>query len=172
MATAETPSTSTEPAAVVRRYFEAVAARDLDGMVACWKPGGVENIRGQINTTAPEGVREFFSALFAAVPDFDLRVLDYTAQDDRVVARWEASGTFGGPTPFKGIQPNGRRLALEGCDVLVTADGLIVRNDAYFDGMELGRAIGLMPAVGSKQDKGMKSMVNLQTKLKGLRRKR
>jgi hypothetical protein len=51
-------------------------------------------------------------------------------------------------------------------------DGLIVRNDAYFDSMELGRALGLMPEVGSRQEKGMKVMVNLQTKAKELAKKR
>lgn len=165
MATADTQPASTEPAAVVRRYFEAVAARDLDGMVACWKPGGVENIRGQINTTAPDGVREFFSGLFAAVPDFELRVLDYTAQDDRVVARWEATGTFGGATPFKGIQPNGKRIALEGCDVLVVAEGLIVRNDAYSDSMKFARDIGMMPPEESGPERAMTAAFNLKNRV-------
>ena len=34
-------------------YFEAVAARDIDAMVACWAPGGIENI-------APLGARCVF----------------------------------------------------------------------------------------------------------------
>src|SRR3982751_5191190 len=73
---------------VAKNYFDAIARRDLDAMVACWRPGGREFIRGQIDTTAPDGVREFFSALFAAVPDFDLRVDDMVVQKDRVAVRW------------------------------------------------------------------------------------
>jgi ketosteroid isomerase-like protein len=34
-------------AEVATRYFEALAARDLDAAVALWAPGGVERIVGQ-----------------------------------------------------------------------------------------------------------------------------
>ena len=33
-----------DPTGIAQSYFSAVAARDLDGMVDCWAPGGVENI--------------------------------------------------------------------------------------------------------------------------------
>ena len=32
------------PAKVARAYFDALAARDVDRMAACWAPGGIENI--------------------------------------------------------------------------------------------------------------------------------
>lgn len=167
MATSKTQAdakASADPTAIVKRYFDAIAQRDLDGMVAVWAPGGIEDIRGQIKTTAPDGVREFFGELFAAVPDFELRVLDYTAQDDRVVARWEAHGTFSGTTPFKGITPNGAKIALEGCDVLVVKDGLIVRNDAYSDSMKFARDIGMMPPEASGIERAMFGAFNLKTR--------
>src|SRR5450759_5144828 len=44
---------------VARRYFEAIAARDVDAAVALWAPGGREIVRGQVDVTAPEGVRAF-----------------------------------------------------------------------------------------------------------------
>src|SRR5258705_4673744 len=96
--------------AVATAYFDALTRRDLDAMVACWRPGGRENIRGQVDTTAPDGVRAFFAELFAAVPDFDLRVEDMVVQKDRAVVRLSATRTFAGETPFNGIRPNGARL--------------------------------------------------------------
>ena len=47
------------PRAVARRYFEAIDARDLDAAVALWAEGGRENVRGQLDVLAPEGVRAF-----------------------------------------------------------------------------------------------------------------
>lgn len=138
---------------VAKAYFDAVAQRDLDAMVACWKPGGREFIRGQIDTTAPEGVRGFFGELFGAVPDFDLRVQEMVVEKDRAVVRWRATGTFCGSSPFNGIEPNGARLELEGCDVLRIADELIVSNDAFSDSMAFARQIGMMPAEGSAAEK-------------------
>ena len=46
---------------IARRYFEALAARDLDAAVACWVSGGVDNFVGQLEVTAPDGVRQYFS---------------------------------------------------------------------------------------------------------------
>ena len=36
--------------------------------------------------------------------------------------------------PFQGIEPTGARVELEGIDLLTIEDGLIRRNDAYYDG--------------------------------------
>src|SRR5512142_3366422 len=67
------------PARVGRTYFDAVAARDIDAMVACWAPGGIENIAPVGELTAPDGVGTFFTELFAAVPDQRFEVLDVVA---------------------------------------------------------------------------------------------
>ncbi|MDX6655210.1 MAG: hypothetical protein QOH62_3 [Solirubrobacteraceae bacterium] len=149
--------------AVAKAYFEAVGRRDLDAMVACWRPGGRENIRGQVDTTAPDGVRAFFSELFAAVPDFELRVEDMVVQKDRAVVRWSATGTFAGETPFNGIRPNGARLALEGCDVLQISDGLIDANDAFSDSMAFARQVGMMPPAGSPAEQRLTGLFNRRT---------
>ena len=127
---------------VAKTYFEAIASRDVDAMVACWRPGGREFIRGQVDTTAPDGVRQFFTELFAAVPDFDLQVEEMVVDKGRAAVRWRATGTFGGDAPFKGFEPNGARLELEGCDVLQISDGLIDANDAFSDAMAFARQIG------------------------------
>jgi hydroxyacylglutathione hydrolase len=148
-----------------KAYFDAVGRRDLDAMVACWRPGGREFIRGQIDTTAPDGVRAFFGELFAAVPDFDLQVEDMVVEKDRAVMRWRATGTFGGDTAFGGIEPNGSRIELEGCDVLLITDGLIDRNDAFSDSMEFARQIGMMPPQGSGAEQRLAGLFNRRSRV-------
>src|SRR5262245_15488637 len=157
--------------AVAKDYFDAIARRDVEGMVALWKPGGREFIRGQIDTTAPDGIRAFFTELFGAVPDFDLQVQDMVVDKGRAAVRWRATGTFCGETPFKGLAPNGARLDLEGTDVLQIEDDLIVANDAFSDSMAFARQIGMMPAEGSAAEQRAFSMFNrasrVGTKLAG-----
>ena len=145
---------------VAKSYFEAIAQRDVDAMVELWKPGGREFIRGQIDTTAPDGVRSFFSELFGAVPDFERKVQDMVVEKDRASVRWRATGTFCGESPFKGIEPNGARLELEGCDVLRISEDLIVANDAFSDSMAFARQIGMMPAEGSPAETRAFAMFN------------
>lgn len=157
---------------VAERYFEAIARRDLSAMLACWAPGGREHIRGQVDTTAPEGVRTYFAALFAAVPDFALVVASTTVEDERAAVRWTATGTFDGDAPFNGLRPTGARIALEGCDVLNVRDGLIASNDAYMDSMAFARGIGLLPPDGSTLERGMFGAFNAMTAVRSRLRRR
>ena len=137
------------PEEVVTRYFEALAARDLDAMAACWAPDGYEHIAGQADVVGPEGVRGYFGELFGSFPDFAFRVRRMVAQGDHVTVLWGATATHAGPGTYNGIAPTGKRIELEGIDLLEVRDGLIVRNDAFADGVGLSRQLGLMPEAGS-----------------------
>jgi glyoxylase-like metal-dependent hydrolase (beta-lactamase superfamily II)/predicted ester cyclase len=134
-------------------------------MAACWAPGGLERFVGQQELFAPEGVREYFTALFAAFPDFRFEVLDTTAARTRVAVRWRASGTFAGPGSFQGFAPNGARVEVEGCDVLTIADELIQRNDAYIDNSDVARQLGFLPPAGSAGEARLTRLANLRTRI-------
>ncbi|ADB49510.1 MBL fold metallo-hydrolase [Conexibacter woesei] len=150
---------------VARRYFAAVTARDLDAMVACWKPGALDVLHGQAELIAPDGIRVYFAELFGAFPDFTFEVVSTTSEDDRCAVRWRARGTFAGPGRFQEFEPNGARIAIEGVDVVRVADGLVVGNDAYLDGADVARQIGVLPPRGSGQERSMAKLVNVRTKL-------
>lgn len=156
--------TDAAPEAVARRYFAAVAARDVDAMVACWRPGGLDRLHGQADLIAPEGVRAWFQALFAAVPDAAMEVLSTTTEDDRCAVRWRLTGTFAGPGAWQGFEPTGARLDIQGCDLLTVEDGLVVANEAYTDGMEIGRQLGLLPPRDSGAERRLASLTNLRTR--------
>jgi steroid delta-isomerase-like uncharacterized protein len=152
------------PAKVARTYFDAVAARDVDAMVACWAPGGVENIAPIGQLSVPDGLRAFFTELFAAVPDQKFEVLDLVAARNQAAVRWRSRGTFCGG-PFMGVAPTGSRIDLEGLDLLTVADGLIQRNDAYYDGTQFARQIGMLPPRDSAAERGMTNAFNARTKV-------
>lgn len=152
-----------EVAELARRYFAAVSAHDLDGALACWAPDGVGNLPdGPL--ALPDGYREFFGGVFAAFPDFSLEIHDVVVQDDRCAVRYTLTGTFAG-APFQGLAPTGARVSLDGCDVVRFRDGLIVRNDAFYDQMDLARQLGALPAAGSGQERGMTALINMRTRV-------
>ena len=151
--------------AVATRYFDAVAARDLEAMGACWAPHGVDHLAGQADMVGPEGVRGYFSELFAAFPDFAMTRVQTVVQGDHVAVSWRATGTFMGPGSYHGIQPTGARIELEGADLLRVEDGLIVRNDAFTDGMTVARQLGLMPPKDSPVEQRMTKAFNARTRL-------
>jgi glyoxylase-like metal-dependent hydrolase (beta-lactamase superfamily II)/predicted ester cyclase len=149
---------------VVRRYFDLLSAHDLDGAVACWRPGGVDRLVGQMELIAPDGIRAYFSELFAAFPDFRFEVLDELEAGDRTVVRWRARATFAGPGTFQGFAPNGARIDIEGCDVVSASDGLIDRNDAYTDAFDIARQLGVLPPAGSAAEARLTRLANARTR--------
>ena len=152
-----------ETARVAREYFDAITRHDIDAAVAMWKSGGRENVRSQVDTTAPEGVRAFLSGLIEAFPDFGFTIVETTVQDDRAAVRWEVRAAFTGTT-FQGVAATGAPIFLEGVDVLIMRDGLIVENNAFADGLSLERQLGLMPPDGSGPERAMKGAFNAKTK--------
>jgi glyoxylase-like metal-dependent hydrolase (beta-lactamase superfamily II)/predicted ester cyclase len=150
---------------VAKRYFAALAEQDLDAALACWAPGGIDRFVGQLELTAPDGIREYFSGVFAAFPDFDLEVIEITAYRARAAVRWRARGTFAGPGRFQGFEPNGARIEIEGCDVVTVVDDLIDRNDAYLDSGDIARQLGFLPPVGSRTESRLAALANVRTRL-------
>ena len=75
-ATPEGSIDAEETERVALAYFDALTRRDLETAVTLWKPGGRENVRGQVDTTAPEGVRAFLGGIFGSFPDFEFNVLE------------------------------------------------------------------------------------------------
>ena len=149
---------------IAKRYFAALAAHDLDAATACWRPGAIDRLVGAQELIAPDGIRDYFSTLFAAFPDFDLEVLELTTARHRAAVRWRAQGTFAGPGLFQGFVPNNARIAIEGCDVVTVEDGLIIHIDAYMDSGDIARQLGLLPPAGSLSEARLAKLANARTR--------
>jgi hypothetical protein len=74
-------------------------------------------------------------------------------------------GTFDGG-PFQGIEPTGRVIEIRGIDVMEFEDSLLRYNTVYYDGLSFARQVGLLPAAGSRADRGMLAAFNATTKTK------
>jgi glyoxylase-like metal-dependent hydrolase (beta-lactamase superfamily II)/predicted ester cyclase len=162
-------TTGSEAETVARRYFEAINARDLERAVGMWAPGGREHVRGQVDATAPEGVRDFIGGMLDAFPDLHFEVVSTTTEDQRCGVQWRLSATFAGvggkSIRFNGVAPTGDRIEFEGIDLLTVQDGLIQANDAFSDTMAAPRQLGLLPPQGSAAERRLTGAFNLKTRL-------
>jgi len=149
---------------VARSYFDRVTARDPDGMMEHWEPGGKGTIYGLTELTAPDSYRAWFTSMFAAFPDLDFEVIDVVTEGDTASVRWRASGTFSGDVPFEGVMPTGSQVEMHGCDVLTIRNGKLVRLHAYTSGTEMARQMGLLPPQGSPAERAMYGLFNLKTR--------
>ncbi len=150
---------------IAKRYFAALADHDLDAAVACWRPGGIDRLVGAQELVAPDGIRDYFAALFSAFPDFRFEIVEMTTARSRTAVRWRARATFAGPGFFQGFAPNNAELELEGCDVVSVDDGLIVHNEAFVDSGEVARQLGLLPPTGSAAEARLTKLANARTRL-------
>ncbi len=157
------PSTRT-PAEVARAIFDAVTARDPDGIVAHGAPDSVSDFVAIGEVHGQAAIRDFFRGLFAAFPDFEMTVDRIVADDTAAVVQWHAAGGFTGG-PFQGILPTGRRIEIRGADVMEIDGGVIRHNTIYYDGAGFARQIGMLPAMGSRADRAMVSAFNAKTRL-------
>lgn len=148
---------------VATAYFDAIAARDPEAMVECWAPGGHDHFYGMTTVRAPDGLRDYFGNMFAAFPDFQMRVVDMVAYGEKAAVRWRATGTFTGDVKFEGLSPTGARIDIEGLDLLTIRDGLIRENHAYTNATEMARQLGAMPPAGSLGERAMLGAVNART---------
>lgn len=163
------PAESTEQ--IARAYFERVAARDPDGMMEFWQPGGIGHLHGIVELRASDSYREWFADLFAAFPDMSFEVEEVVADEQRAAVRWRARGTFNGSVPFEGFQPTGAEVEMAGLDLLTIRDGKLTSNQAYTNSIELARQLGALPKQGSAAERAMNGAFNLKTRLvRALRR--
>jgi steroid delta-isomerase-like uncharacterized protein len=148
---------------LARAHFDAVARQDLDQIAADYAPDVVVDFMGNGIRRGRDEVRDFFAGLFGAIPDCEFITDRVIAGDDVAVVEWRLRGTFDGAA-FEGIEPNGRWIDHRGCDVVDFSGELIERITAYQDGMEMARAIGMMPPLDSVPERAMKQAFNVATK--------
>jgi steroid delta-isomerase-like uncharacterized protein len=148
-----------------RSYFEAIARRDVEGVVQHWKEDGVIDLVPIGILRGHEEIAAFFRELFAAFPDAEMTVARVAAGQNEVAVEWRMSAHFTG-APFQGIEATGRPVELRGVDMIEIADGKNVTNTAYYDGMAFARGAGLLPAQDSGAERAMKSAVNAATRLR------
>ncbi len=108
-------------------------------------------------------IKAFFSAQFAAFPDWKFEILELAASGKNAACRWRVTGTFLGPGRFQGLAPTGGSIEMEGCDMLRVEDGQIVENNAYTNGAIIAQQLGLLPAQGSTADRVITGAFNAKT---------
>jgi SnoaL-like polyketide cyclase len=94
-----------------------------------------------------------------------MTVARVAAGQNEVALEWRMSANFTGGS-FQGIEPTGRPVELRGVDIIEIADGKIVSNTAYYDGMSFARGAGLLPAQDSGAERAMRGAVNAATRLR------
>ena len=156
------------PSQLAREAFRVLFdERDLSRMTRFWSDRTVDHFLapGQ-SVRGAQALTQWFRELFDAVPDFRMEILNAFDDGDRqTVVQWRADGTLTG-SPFLGIEATGRRIEIQGVDVMrFDADGKVEENTIYYDGAEFARQAGMLPPRDSAADRLALAGFNAKTRL-------
>ena len=84
---------------------------------------------------------------------------------DVVLWGWYMEGTHRGPLDPPGFAPTGRHMRVDGFDQWTMRDSQIARYRAFYDMNDVARQLGIVPAPGSRAERGMVALQRLQARL-------
>lgn len=111
----------------------------------------------------PRGLQDNVTLYRDAFPDLNIEIEDLVSTDDTVTMRWRASGTHRGE--LMGIQPTGRSSVVTGLALIRFQDGKAVQEHQEWDQVAMLRQLGLLPERDSTQERAMRGLANLRTKV-------
>lgn len=129
---------------LIQRRAESMNQHDLDAALAVFHPHYQDH-----NSPPPgfpsgvEGDKLFFTMLFNAFPDLEIRSEELIAEGDRVVERLTLSGTHKGT--FMGMVPTGKHVTWGFINIYRIVDGKVVELWSEGDHLGLMQQIGLIP---------------------------
>jgi predicted ester cyclase len=129
---------------IVRRFVEEVQSRhNLVLAEELMSPNMIDHYLESLglphSPNAVEDFKKFYSALLAAFPYSKATIQNQLAEGDLVATHKTLYGTHKGE--FRGIQPTGKRIALDLMDIFRIAEGKIVEHWAVIDFMNLMRQL-------------------------------
>jgi len=134
--------------ALIRRlYDEGINRHDARAAAAFYSVDAKNHQR----VVGRAGMEQVFATLFAVFPDFNYRIAEITAEDDRVVCRVVMTGTHLGQPALAeafsgmlaGVAPTGRRVDVLQFHGFRVRDGEISEHAAVRDDMGMVLQLGL-----------------------------
>jgi steroid delta-isomerase-like uncharacterized protein len=136
-------------------YLEAWNARDAERIACFFSDDAVYEDHGAGAVARGAGeIRDHAARVHAAFSDLHFELVRAAHGDDFSAGEWRSRMTHSGE--FDGLAPTNRVVESTGVDV-ATLDGnsRIVHLASYYDGAEIMRALGLLPARGSRTERAL-----------------
>lgn len=149
MSLTATPLLESNKALVRKAYLDGMNKRDLSIIDEVFSPDYVVHYPGMEPIQGRDKAKKSIASFLNAFPDIVFRVEDQVAEQDKVVLRWSASGTFSGlftgfPKEGMVVEPDGRNVSFGATDIYRICDNLIVEEWNTMETMELMRQLGLV----------------------------
>ncbi len=147
-------------------YLAAWNARDAEGIASFFTADATYDDRGAGEILrGPGEIRGHAARLHAAFPDLLFELVRAAHGDEFTAAEWRSRMTHLGE--LEGLAPSGRVVEGAGVDVAtLDGEGRIVHLVSYYDGAQIMRDLGLLPARGSRAERALVRLASLPARLR------
>jgi len=132
-----------DPKSFLRRFYDEVNAGNLAALDELLADDVVEHEEFPGLDPNKEGVKQFFAMFRSAFPDLRMEPHEMLAEGDLACARMTVTGTHQGE--FMGMPPTGKRIEMEGIDIVRTRDGQATEHWGVMDSMAMMQQLGAIP---------------------------
>lgn len=136
-------NSDTQDQALVRQWYAALNAGDVDGALALASPEFQMHMPNSQEPLGTVGARESLQDFRVGFPDLHQAIGQITTDSEMTAAWVTMTGTQTGQ--LMSITPTGKSIKLSAIVVFRIADGKLAENWVSFDKMELLRQLGVMP---------------------------
>jgi steroid delta-isomerase-like uncharacterized protein len=157
---------ATDREAMQRDYLAAWNARDAERIASFFAPGATYDDRGAGEVAhGPEEIRAHAARLHAAFPDLHFELIRSAHADDFSAGEWRSRMTHLGA--IDGLSATGRVVESSGVDVAtLDSEGRISHLVSYYDGAEIMRDLGVLPARGSRAERALARLASLPARFR------
>lgn len=141
--------------ALMRAYLAAWNGRDAGRIAGFFAEDAVYEDRGAGTIVrGREQIRDHAARVHAGFPDLRFELVRAAHGEDFTAGEWRSRMTHTGS--FDGLAPTGKVVESSGVDVAtLDGQGQIVHLASYYDGAEIMRHLGLLPARGSRRERAL-----------------
>jgi steroid delta-isomerase-like uncharacterized protein len=140
---------------LMRAYLGAWNDGDAERIASFFAGNAIYEDHGAAATAlGRHGIRDHAARVHTGFPDLRFDLVRAAHGGDFTAGEWRSVMTHLGD--FEGLAASGRVVRSSGVDVAtLDQSGLIVRLDSYYDGAEVMRELGLLPARGSRLERAL-----------------
>ena len=152
--------------ALQRDYVDAWNARDADRIASFFSEDATYDDRGAGEVArGPAAIRAHAARLHAAFSDLRFELVRSAHGEGFSAGEWRSRMTHSGA--IDGLPPTGRVIESAGVDVAtLDAEGRITHLVSYYDGAQIMRDLGVLPARGSRAERALARLASLSARLR------
>ncbi len=146
---------------LMQDYLSAWNARDAERIGSFFAPDATYDDRGAGSVAkGPAEIAAHAARVHRAFPDLHFELVRAAHGEDFTAGEWRSRMTHLGE--FDGLKATGKKVESGGVDVATLDDeSRIVHLVSYYDGAEIMRALGLLPARGSRAERAAVRLASL-----------